>query len=118
MRPKVEKDSVPGDGAYPTVVEPYLQSFRGGEFCLAHHEFSASVLIFLEMIGYQSFDHLAFPVPHRCHVAWGRIGVHTELIGVMKEVRNLCAPDLVLRGKAIDVRAGAADPPPLNPNDR
>jgi hypothetical protein len=32
----------------------------------------------------------------------------------MHEIRNFSAPDFVLAGKTIDVRAGPPDPPPLD----
>jgi hypothetical protein len=32
----------------------------------------------------------------------------------MREIRNFGAPDFVLAGKTIDIRAGATDPPPLD----
>jgi hypothetical protein len=32
----------------------------------------------------------------------------------MHEIRNFSAPDFVLAGKTIDIRAGAPDPPPLD----
>jgi len=32
----------------------------------------------------------------------------------MREIRNFSAPDFVLAGKTIDIRAGTPDPPPLD----
>src|SRR5713226_5162459 len=32
----------------------------------------------------------------------------------MHEIRNFSAPDFVLAGKTIDIRAGTTDPPPLD----
>jgi hypothetical protein len=62
----------------------------------------------------QAVHHFAFAVPNRRHIDRSRSGRTPEFAGMVDEIRNFGAPDLILAGETIDVRARSANPPPLN----
>ena len=64
----------------------------------------------IQVHGDQAIDHVALALPHAPHVDRGRARDHPELRRVVNQVGDLRAPDFVLAGETVDVRAGAADP--------
>src|SRR5262249_3350097 len=80
----------------------------------AHDQLGAAGPVLVEVHGDQALDHLALALPHAPHVGRRRPRHQPELRRVVNQVRDLCTPDLVLAGQAVDVRAGAADPFPLH----
>jgi hypothetical protein len=64
----------------------------------------------------QTFDHLTLSFSDRCHIRWVIASRTTKSGCVVNEVGDLCAPDLVLAGKAIHIRARPADPTPFDHN--
>jgi hypothetical protein len=59
-------------------------------------------------------NHVALALANGRHVDRDGAGRRAELRGVMHQMRNLCAPYLVLAGQAGDVGARAPDPLPLH----
>src|SRR5216684_9040080 len=55
-----------------------------------------------------------FRFSNRRHVRCGAAKGNSESGCVMHEIRNFSAPDFVLAGKTIDIRAGTPDPPSLD----
>jgi hypothetical protein len=62
------------------------------------------------MHGDQTSNHLAFSQSNRCHVRPGAGSDNPKFRCVMGEIRNFGAPDFVLAGETIDIRAGTPDP--------
>src|SRR5262249_36520398 len=59
-------------------------------------------------------DHRAFALPYASHVDRDRARHEAELRGVVDQIRDLGAPDLVLARETVGVRARAADPSALH----
>jgi hypothetical protein len=114
VRAQVEEDALADDRARASVVEANLKGFGAGEAGFAHDELSAGFAIVLQVNRDQRFDHLALAPPDGLHVDRDRTGDGAELTGMACEVGDLRAPNFIFRRKAIDVWAGAADPPALD----
>src|SRR5262249_4827623 len=65
----------------------------------------------------EALDHLALARADAGHVDRAGARRDAEAIGMMHEVGDLRAPDLVLARQTVDVRARAADPAPLDDDD-
>src|SRR5215813_14619398 len=67
------------------------------------------------MKGNLALDHVAFALANLCHVSRDGTGDHcAELRGVLRQMGDSRAPDLVLARQAGDIGAGAPDPPTLH----
>jgi hypothetical protein len=66
-------------------------------------------LVFVKVQGDQAIDHVAFTRQHPLHVGGDRTSHHSEPVGVMNQIGDLCAPNLVLARQTVGVRAGTAD---------
>src|SRR6266508_3914444 len=75
-----------------------------------HDQLGATRLVAVEVHGDQAIDHVALALPHARHIDRGGIRHDPELCRVVYQVGDFRAPDLVLAGEAVDIRAGAADP--------
>src|SRR5208282_739224 len=114
VRAQVEEDALADDRARASVVEANLKGFGAGEAGFAHDELSAGFAIVLQVNRDQRFDHLTLAPPDGLHVDRDRTDDGAELTGMACEVGDLRAPNFIFRRKAIDVWAGAADPPALD----
>ena len=61
------------------------------------------------MFGDHAFDHAALARLHLLHVGGGRARHGAKATGVVNEIGDFRAPDLVLAGQAIGVGTGTAD---------
>jgi len=59
-------------------------------------------------------NHVPLALANIRHVGCDRTDHGAELRGVMREMRDPCAPDLVLAGQAGDVGTGTPDPSALD----
>jgi hypothetical protein len=67
------------------------------------------------MKGNLPLDHIALALANLRHVGGDGAGDHrAELLGVLRQMRDPRAPDLILAGQAGDVGTGPADPPALD----
>src|SRR5271166_1116063 len=83
-----------------------------------HDQFGAACLVVLQMQSNLAIDHVLLALPNLSHVGRDRTGDHrAERCGVMRQMRDPCAPDLILAGQAGDVGTGAPNLPP-NPLPR
>jgi hypothetical protein len=114
VSPHVEKNAVACQHARTPVIHPDLERFRREETPRAHDQFSAAGFVLIQVHGDQALDHVALALPHPRHVNRGRARHHPELCRVVNQVCYFCAPDFVLAGQTVDVRAGAADPFPFH----
>ncbi len=60
------------------------------------------------------FDHVALALADFGNIHPDRICYRPKAPGVLHRMRDLGAPDYVLGGEAVDIRAGAANPPALH----
>jgi hypothetical protein len=79
-----------------------------------HDQFGAAGLVVLQVHGDQAFDHIALPLSDFGHIDRDGTRHRAEPRGVMRQIRDFRAPDLVLAGEAVDVGTGAADPSSLH----
>jgi hypothetical protein len=110
----VEKNLIARQHARPAVVQTHLERFRRHEIPCSHDQFRAARLVLLQMYGDQAFDHVALALTDFGHVDRDGTRVRAEVCSVMHQVGDLRAPDLVLAGEAVDVRARAANPTALH----
>ena len=108
--PTIDEHLVAGQHARAAIVQADLKSFRCGEATLAYDQFGAARRVVAQVKGDEVFHHGALALADRDHVDGDGTGLHAEFGGVAEQVRDLGGRDLVLAGKAGDVRAGAADP--------
>ena len=67
------------------------------------------------MQGNLALDHVALALANLRHVGRDRTGDHrAELRGVLRQMRDPRAPNLILAGQASNVGTGAPDPPALD----
>ena len=114
MRSEVEENLFSFENACASAIQRNLKRFRSRETPGAHDQFRAGRLIEFEVLGNLAFDHRALALANRNHVNGRRAGHHADLRGVTGPMGDPCARDLILGGHAGDVRARAADPPPLD----
>ena len=110
----VEDHAVACQQTSPAVVQTHFEGLRRDETPDAHDQFGAAVPVLFQVHGDQAIDHVAFALPHPPHVDRRRACYDPELRRVVDQVRDLGAPDFVLAGQAVDVRARAADPFPFH----
>src|SRR5262249_3977566 len=112
--PEVEEDPVADQHARAAVVQAYLERLRRHEAPRAQDQLGAARLEEVQMGGDLVSDHRALALPYASHVDRDRARREAELRGVVDQIRDLGAPDLVLAREAVDVRASAADPSALH----
>jgi hypothetical protein len=61
------------------------------------------------MFGDYVLDHAALSRLHLLHVGGGGARHRAKATGVVNEIGNFCAPNLVLARQAVSIRAGTAD---------
>ena len=61
------------------------------------------------MFGNHALDHAALSRLHLLHVSGGGARHGAKATGVVNEVGNFCAPNLILAGQAVGVRTRTAD---------
>src|SRR2546425_3951428 len=108
--PEVEEDLVGRQYARAAVIEAHLERFRSHEAPGPHDELSAAVLVVAPVPGDLAVDHVTLALANPPHVDRHAAGRRAELRGVLRHIRDVRAPDLVLAGHAVDVGTGAADP--------
>src|SRR4029077_21242430 len=74
----------------------------------------AACLVVLQMQSNLAVNHVPLALANLRHVGCDRTDHGAELRGVMREMRDPCAPDLVLAGQVGDVGTGTPDPPALD----
>jgi hypothetical protein len=96
------------------VVEAYLKRLQRHKARGPHDQLAAGCLVDLHMLRDPVLDHISLALADPCHVGRDRTADHrAELGGVTRQVRDPCAPNLILAGKAGDIATGAPDPLPL-----
>src|SRR5882672_2580259 len=108
--PEVEEDLVGRQYARAAVIEAHLERFRSHEAPGPHDQLSAAVLVVAPVPGDLAVDHVTLALANPHHVNRHAAGRRAELRGVLRHMRDVRAPDLVLAGHAVDVGTGAADP--------
>ena len=109
-RPDVEEDPLALQHARAAVAQAHLQRFRRHEPPVAHDQLGAA------LSGTASRCRATSPSTIS-RLRWRTLAMSTatepghdpELRGVVQQVGDFGAPDLVLAGQAVDVRAGPAD---------
>lgn len=94
--------------ARPTVIQLHLKGFRRHETPFPHDQFGATRLVALQVHLDEAFDHGTLALPNFGHIDRDGTRRHPELRGMSTKSATF-APDLVLGGETVDVRAGAAD---------
>ena len=114
MRPQVEENPLARQHARSAVVQSHLKRFRRHEPPVPHDQLGAALLVQFQVHGDQPLDHLALALAHPRHVDRDGARHDPELRGVVHQVGDFRAPDLVLAREAVDVRARPADPSALD----
>src|SRR5580698_1538925 len=110
MRAQIQKYPLAGNRSRSSIVEIHLKRLWASESGVAHHQFSAGLLVLFHVDRDQPVHHLAFTPPHRLHVYRDRSCDRAKLRAMANQIGDLRAPYLVLCWKTIDVWARAADP--------
>ena len=111
---EVEEHALALQHARAAVAQSHLQRFRLDEPPVAHDQLGTALVIQFQMQGDQALDHLALALAHLGHVHRDGARDDAELRGMVQQVGDFCAPDFVLAGEAIDIRARPADVTPLD----
>src|SRR5260370_18379009 len=114
VRSDVEENLVARQLARPAVIQAHIERLRCHKTPSPHDQFSAGRLVLLQMEINFAVNHVALALANLCHVGRNGTGRRAELRGVMHQMCNPRAPNLILAGQAGDVGAGAPDPPPLH----
>jgi hypothetical protein len=61
-----------------------------------------------------ALNHVTLALANLCHVGHDGTGRGAEVLGVMRQMCDFRAPNLILAGQAGDVGAGAPDPSALH----
>src|SRR5260370_11340291 len=109
MRPEIEGHAIAGQYAGTAVVQFDLDGFRRNEAARTHDQLGAAGLVAVEVHGDQAVDHVALSRQHSLHVGGGGTRHDPKAIGVVNEIGNFRAPNLVLAGQAVGGPAGTAD---------
>ena len=109
MRSEIENRAIAGQHARTAVVQTHLDGLWRNEPTRTHDQLGAACLVSVEVHGDQAIDHVTLARQYPLHVDGDGTRHHSEPICVVNQVGDLCAPNLVLAGKAVGVRAGAAD---------
>jgi hypothetical protein len=111
VRSDVEENLVAHQLACPAVIQSHLERFGCHKTPSPHDQFGAGRLVLLQMEINFAVNHVALALANLCHVGRDGTGRCTELRGVMRQMCNPRAPNLILAGQAGDVGARAPDPP-------
>ena len=111
VRPEIESYAIAGQHAGAAVVQFDLDGLRRSEAARTHDQLGAAGFVAVEVHGDQAVDHVALLRQHSLHVDGGGTRHDPKAIGVLNEIGNFRAPNLVLAGQAVGVRAGTADQP-------
>src|SRR6266436_1302353 len=114
VRSDVKENLVARQHARPAVIQAHLERFWCHKTPSPHDQFGSARLVVLQMHGNQVVHHVALALANRRHVDRDRTGHRAELRGMVRQMRNLRAPNLILTGQAVDVGTGAPDPPALH----
>ena len=79
-----------------------------------HDQFGAARPVVLQMQFDLAVDHVALALAYRGHVGLNGTSHRAELTRVMRQMRDLRTPDLILAGHAGDVGTGPANPAALD----
>jgi hypothetical protein len=109
MRTEIECHAIAGQHTRTAVIQIHLDRLRRDEPARTHNQLSATGLVFAEVHSDQALDHLALARQHSLHVGGNGTRHHSEPIRVVNQIGDFCAPNFVFTGKAVGVRAGAAD---------
>ncbi len=110
VRPEIERHAIAGQHPGAAIGQLNLDGFRSDEAAHSHDQLGAAGLVAVEVHGDQAVDHLALSCQHSLHVDGRGSRRDPKLIGVVNEIGYLRAPNLILAGQTVGVRAGAADP--------
>ncbi len=88
--------------------------FRRDETSASHDELGTAGLIGVEVEGDLAVDHVLLAAPNLRHVRHDCTRLGAKLSGVVGQMRDARAPDLVLAGQAGDGGTGATDPTAFN----
>ncbi len=108
-RPEIESHAIAGQHAGTAIVQFNLDGFRPNEAAHTHDQFGVAGLVAVEVHGDQAVDHLALSCQHSLHVDGRGTRHDPKPIGVVNEIGDFRAPNLILAGQAVGVRAGTAD---------
>src|SRR5215470_785093 len=117
MRADIDGNFASGQHTCAAVVQGHFNRSWSDKPAAAHDEFGTAGLIGVEVEGDLPVDHVLLAAPNLRHIDRNCAGRCAELSGVAGEMRNTCAPDLVLAGQASDGRTGATDPTALDDHD-
>jgi hypothetical protein len=114
VRSDIEKNLVAGQHTRPAVIQADLERFWHHKAPSPHDQFGAGRLVVPQMQGNLAVDHIPLALANLRHVGRDRTGDHrAELRGMLRQMRDPRAPNLILAGQAGDVGTGAPDPPAL-----
>ncbi len=113
----IDEDLIAHQRAGATLIQQHLDGFRRHEPPFSHDQFGTARLVCLQVEGNLAVDHLALALAHPCHVGCHGTRHRAELRGVMRQMRDPCAPNLVLARQASDGGTRAADPAALHDGD-
>ncbi len=114
VRPEIENHPMAGQHARAAIVQAHLDGLRRDEPARTHDQLGAARLVLVEVHGDQPVDHVALARQHSVHVDGDGTDHHSKPIGVVNQIGDFCAPNLVLTGEAIGVRTGTANQFALN----
>src|ERR1700756_4344816 len=99
VRSDIEENLVTRQHARPAVIEAHLKRFRSDKAPSPHDQLATGCLVLVQMKANLALDHVAFALANLCHVSRDGTGDHcAELRGVLRQMRDPRAPDLVLAG--------------------
>ena len=114
VRSEVEENLVARQHPRAAVVQVHLERFRRHKTPGPHDQFGAACLVVPQMQGDLAVDHVALALANLRHVGRHGTGTSCRTCGVMRQMRDPGAPNLILAGQAGDVGTGAPDPPALD----
>ena len=114
MRAQVQENPLAGKDARAPFVEVHFDGLGRDETSTPHDQFGATRSVVLQMQFDLAVDHVALALTHRGHVGFDGTCYRAELPRVMRQMRNLRAPDLILARHAGNVGTGPADPAALD----
>jgi hypothetical protein len=114
MRTQVQEDPLAGKNPRTAVVQVHFDGLRRDETPASQDQLGTTGAVVVQMQFDLAVDHVALALADRRHVGLHRTGHRAELSGVVRQMRHLGAPNLVLAGHAGDIGTGAADPAALD----
>ena len=109
MRSDIENHALARQDPCAAAIEADFDGLRCNEPAGAHDQLGPARLVIIEMHGDQAIDHLSLARQHLRHVDDGGTRHHPELVCMAHQIGDFGAPDLILAGQAVRVRAGTAD---------